>query len=177
MNVILACDKNFGIGIDDKLPWKNKHDMKRFMNLTKNNIVVMGRKTFESLNCIPLKNRTNVIISPSYCDNKITIEDALIFDNPYDFIRYYYTIEDNRKEIWVIGGAKLYDFIFKHYEIKKIYLTKIDKVYDCNVFLTEKTIKYLNDVVWTKETEFTHNESDETVKYKFYDYINSNFNS
>ncbi len=67
MNVIFACDKNYGIGIDNKLPpWKIKGDLARFSKLTigdGNNVVIMGKNTYLSLPNQYLKNRQNVVVS------------------------------------------------------------------------------------------------------------------
>ena len=68
--IIAATDLNGGIGLNGKLPWNNKTDMKYFKNITcqcmdetKKNAIIMGRKTFESIDCKPLPNRLNVCIT------------------------------------------------------------------------------------------------------------------
>ena len=66
LNVIVAYDKrNGGIGIETGLPWKLSGDLKHFKQVTSGGIVVMGRKTWESIpeNHRPLPNRINIIIS------------------------------------------------------------------------------------------------------------------
>ena len=64
MNVIVAADKNWGIGKDNKLLVSIPADMKMFREETSGKVVVMGRKTLESFpNGLPLKNRTNIVIT------------------------------------------------------------------------------------------------------------------
>ena len=64
MKLILACDPKGGIGYKNKLPWnKIQGDLPRFKRLTDDCIIVMGRKTWESLPVKPLPNRTNLIIT------------------------------------------------------------------------------------------------------------------
>ena len=64
INAILAVDDNLGLGFESGLPWPtNKEDMKWFSDNTRGNVVVMGRATWESLNCQKLPNRLNVVIS------------------------------------------------------------------------------------------------------------------
>ena len=59
MKAILAADKNWGIGYNNKLLVSIPSDMKSFRETTTGNVVVMGRKTLESFpNGAPLKNRT-----------------------------------------------------------------------------------------------------------------------
>ena len=63
MKMIAACDNNYGIGYQNKLLFRIPEDMKNFSNITKNNVVVMGRKTYESMDCKPLPNRINIVIT------------------------------------------------------------------------------------------------------------------
>ena len=64
MNLIVAADKNWGIGKDNKLLVSIPSDMKFFRQETMGKVVVMGRKTLESFpNGLPLKNRTNVVLT------------------------------------------------------------------------------------------------------------------
>ena len=53
-NVIVAHDKKNGIGYKNKLPWHLEHDMNMFKMLTSNNVVIMGKNTWESLPIKPL---------------------------------------------------------------------------------------------------------------------------
>ena len=72
MRLIVAFNKQGVIGVNNDLPWHLKDDLRRFQKLTKNNIVVMGRKTYESLPKRPLPNRINVVITstPNQYENK-----------------------------------------------------------------------------------------------------------
>lgn len=60
--IIAALDRNRVIGRDGKLPWHLSEDLKRFKRLTKGHVVLMGRKTYESLGK-PLPDRRNVVLS------------------------------------------------------------------------------------------------------------------
>ena len=65
-NIIVAHSyPEYGIGSDNKLPWHISQDLKRFKELTTNKIVIMGRKTWDSLpdSFRPLPNRFNIIIT------------------------------------------------------------------------------------------------------------------
>lgn len=64
MNVIVAADKNWGIGKNNQLLVSIPADMKMFREETSGKVVVMGRKTLESFpNGLPLKNRINIVIT------------------------------------------------------------------------------------------------------------------
>ena len=76
MNLIVAADKNWGIGKDNKLLVSIPSDMKFFRQETMRKVVVMGRKTLESFpNGLPLKNRTNVVLTS---DKNYQVKDAVI---------------------------------------------------------------------------------------------------
>ena len=62
ISIIAAVSKNGVIGVDNKLPWNLPEDLKRFKELTTNNVVIMGRKTYESIGK-PLPNRINIVIT------------------------------------------------------------------------------------------------------------------
>ena len=75
MNLIVAADKNWGIGKDNKLLVSIPSDMKFFRQETMGKVVVMGRKTLESFpNGLPLKNRTNVVLTS---DKNYQVKDAV----------------------------------------------------------------------------------------------------
>lgn len=107
---IVATDLNGCIGKDGKMPWHIPADLKRFRELTEGGVVIMGRKTFESLGCKPLPNRCNIIISSN--DN--------LLDEPYVSCYVFPTIDTaisnasywahgaRLDTIWIIGGAEIY---------------------------------------------------------------------
>jgi dihydrofolate reductase len=65
-SIIAAIANNNVIGKDGKIPWHLSEDLKRFRFLTENHVVIMGQKTFESLNSVPLQNRFNIILTNNY---------------------------------------------------------------------------------------------------------------
>jgi len=62
LNFIVCCDKNYGIAKEGKIPWSFKYDMEWFKNITINNIIIMGSKTWLSISKI-LPRRHNIIVS------------------------------------------------------------------------------------------------------------------
>lgn len=114
IKLIVAMSKNRIIGNDNQLIWKLSSDLKRFKELTSENSVVMGRKTFLSIGR-PLPNRRNIIITrdKSYqvegCEVVNSIEEALMLTNNNCFI---------------IGGGEIYNQTL--HLADKIYLTEVD---------------------------------------------------
>ena len=103
MNIIVAADKNWAIGKDNKLLVSIPADMKFFRETTKGNIVVMGRKTLESFpQGQPLQKRVNIVISknPDY-----QVKGAVVVHSVEE------AIEECKKydgEVYVIGGESIY---------------------------------------------------------------------
>jgi dihydrofolate reductase len=98
---IAAMSLNRVIGAGNKIPWHIPEDFKWFKKLTTGNVIVMGRKTFESIGR-PLPNRTTIVLTRSSqpIPGVQTFPDlALINPNSLDF---------NGREIFICGGAEVY---------------------------------------------------------------------
>ena len=79
MHLIVAVNQKNVIGKNNNIPWHISEDLKNFKEVTNNNIIVMGRKTYESLPQKPLPNRINVVITsqPENYENN----ENIIFTN------------------------------------------------------------------------------------------------
>ena len=101
MKVILAVDRNFAIGKDGDMLFSIPEDMQRFKELTTGNIVIMGRKTLESLpDSKPLPNRTNIIITSKDLDGMLCVK------NEEELLRTLKEINpDHKMTEYLIGGA------------------------------------------------------------------------
>ena len=99
ITIIVAKSNNGIIGKDGDLPWRLPEDLKRFKRLTTGNIVVMGRKTYDSIGR-PLPNRKNIVISRN---TSLKIEGVEV---EYDLID---VLKRNQEEnVYVIGGGQIY---------------------------------------------------------------------
>ncbi len=132
MNAIVAVDKNWSIGKNDKLLFKISDDLKRFKTLTSGNIVVMGRKTFESLPIKPLPNRINVVIT----NNKDFSYPNVITINDIKDVKKFF----KDKKIYIIGGEAIYKQFLKFCDI--IHVTKIQADGHGNKFFPNLDIDY-----------------------------------
>jgi dihydrofolate reductase len=104
---IVAMDRSRLIGDGGKLPWHLPEDMKRFKALTEGGIVLMGRKTYESIpdRFRPLSNRVNVVVSRSWTESPEP--GVVVFSSPEEAVQWA-RAEAGERTIWVIGGAELY---------------------------------------------------------------------
>ena len=136
---IIACfNKKRVLGKDGHLIWRIKNDLANFKRQTLNNVVIMGRKTFESLpNQEPLKNRINIII---------TSNKEFCIDPKYDNVYIVYSINDavelcnalfDDKEIFVIGGESIYRQFMDSGLVAEMRLTIVNDEADGDVFFPE----------------------------------------
>lgn len=125
MYLIAAINEEGVIGKNNDLPWKIKDDLHRFRDLTTGHIIVMGRKTFESLPSGPLPNRIHVVITSNKTLHNETDECVhyIPLDNSLEYLMNLQ--EKTQKDVFIIGGASIYDHFFPM--IKRFYITIVKK--------------------------------------------------
>ena len=126
ISAIVAVDKDWGIGYQGKLLEHLPPDLEYFKELTTNNIVVMGRKTWDSLPQRPLQNRFNVIITrnPKHFhdfSNKGSSYMSLDLRETINLIKDPF----QRSEIFIIGGEEIYKQLLPYSD--RVYVTMIEK--------------------------------------------------
>ena len=121
--LIAAVDQNLALGSSGNLLFKIPEDLKLFKRLTTGHIVLMGRKTFESLGCKPLPDRVNIVISTTkkYDDGVITFErlTAAVEYSKHSF---------PDKDLYVVGGGRVYEESLKYAD--EVILTRYDRAYE-----------------------------------------------
>ena len=129
MDLIVAADRNWGIGKDGGLLADLPTDMKYFREHTTGKVVVMGRKTLESLpGKKGLPKRTNIVLTtnPDYEAERCTIVNSE--DELFEEISKY-----EPEEVMRMGGGAMYN---KYYKLcDKLYVTKIDAVLGADTFI------------------------------------------
>ena len=131
MNLIVAVDKNWGIGFRNKLLVSIPEDMKFFRSQTNGKVIVMGRKTLESFpNGLPLKNRTNIVLTknPDY-----QVKGAVICHSVEESLKELkkYPTED----IYVIGGDSVYKQFLPYCNVAHI--TRVDHAYEADTYFPD----------------------------------------
>lgn len=128
MNLIVAVDKNWAIGKDNKLLVSIPDDMKFFRETTSGHVVVMGRKTLESFpGGKPLKNRTNIVITR---DKNYQAGDAIVVHTEEELkseLNKY-----NSEDIYVIGGESIYRMLLDDCDVAHV--TYVDYAYDADTY-------------------------------------------
>ncbi len=162
MNLIACVDKNYGIGIDDKILFRISSDLKYFKEMTNNKVVVMGYNTFLSLpNSKPLNNRINIIVT----QKNIKIDNAIVVNSIsklFSELKNYKT-----QDIFVIGGEQIYKELIDYCELA--YITNVNKVTNANKFAPN-----LDRMENWKQIKASNKYFDNDLEYVFITYKNLN---
>ena len=158
VSIIVAINKNNGIGMENKLLYWLPNDLKRFKSLTTGHTIIMGRKTFESLPKGALPNRRNVVLSRQ----DITFEGAERYASLEEALKSC----KNEEEIFIIGGASLYNEAIKI--ANTLYITEIeDSEKEADAFFPNIDLN-----VWKEKSRECHSTDEKHLyPYCFIDYI------
>ena len=158
--LIAAQSKNRVIGKENKLLWSLPADMKHFRDTTKGSVVIMGRKTYESIGR-PLPNRINIVISSN---KNLLIDGCIVVDSIKKAIRK----AGSNSDVFIIGGGEIYKQCMPLAD--KIILTEIDKEFEGDAYFPEI------DKSWVKvsKKDFTPDEKNE-YSYSFIEYERYSF--
>lgn len=130
ISMIVAMSKNRAIGKDNKLLWHLPSDLKYFKEKTQGKVVLMGRKTFESIGK-PLPNRINIVLTSDKnylpesfvnLESKNFDSGSLIVTNSLEKLETY--LHDKCDELFIIGGATLYEQYMSR--ANTVYITEVD---------------------------------------------------
>ncbi len=120
VKLIAAQSLNGVIGREGRIPWRLPTDMAFFRKVTEGNIVVMGRKTYESIGK-PLKNRRNIVLSRTVSDFGDGVE---VFDSIQELTEALEGVTE--QAVYVIGGEALYEAFMP--SATTVYLTIVEAV-------------------------------------------------
>lgn len=134
--LIAAVDRGGHIGWKGKIPWDLPSDRKHFRELTMGHVVVMGRKTFQSIGR-PLEGRTNVVLTRN---RNFSPEGCITLHSPEEVLERF-----KGEEVFVIGGGEVFRAFIPVAE--RIYLTRID-----HDFKGDTTFPLIDPSLW-KEKE------------------------
>ena len=107
-HIIAAVADNKAIGYQNKLIYNISNDMQHFKKLTLGNVVIMGRKTYESIGSKPLKCRNNIVVTTKGIDIPDSEINNLFQVNSLEEA-YELAEQLDGEKIFVIGGAQLYE--------------------------------------------------------------------
>jgi dihydrofolate reductase len=119
LSLIAAMARNGVIGRDNQLPWRMPADLKRFKQLTTGHVVIMGRRTFASLNSTPLPDRHNIVITRQRDYHAIGAQIAHNFDDALKHAAAHHP-----DAVFILGGAEIFAIALPL--AQRMHLTVID---------------------------------------------------
>ena len=179
ISIIAAISENRALGKNNKLLWHIPEDMKRFRKLTEGQVVIMGRKTYESLGK-PLPKRINIVITrhrnkfilshPELVSgseirfrNKFGMTKGFVCSSLEEVFKLAKRLTTNdklltaKKEIFIIGGGQIYQQAIKYAD--KLYLTIVKGNFEADTFFPDYS--EFKKIVFKKES------GDENYRYTF----------
>ena len=149
----IARARNGVIGKDGGLPWRLKSDLAIFRAITMGKPVIMGRKTWDSLPKKPLVGRTNIVLSR---DGSFEPAGALVCEDFSEAVQIAreQAEEDGRDEVFVIGGASLFELALTR--ARRLYLTEVEADVEGDVRLSP-----IDERRWREVRREAHPASDQ----------------
>jgi dihydrofolate reductase len=144
----VARGRNGVIGREGALPWRLKSDMALFQRLTMGKPVIMGRKTWDSLQRRPLPGRANFVLSR---DGSFEPKGAVVCEDFSEALQMAreQAAEDGADEVCVIGGAGLFALALP--KATRIYLTEVDAAPEGDV-----TFPPFDETAWVEVAREPH---------------------
>lgn len=159
MKAIVAVSKNLGIGYENDLLYNIPEDKKFFRSMTLGKVVVMGRKTLESMpGGKPLKDRTNIVLTRN---NDYAPEGVTVCHSAEELMKQLEDYESD--DVMIIGGAEIYKLLLPHCDTA--YVTRINDEKPADKFFPDLD----SDKDWLL-TESSEEKEYEGISYSFCTY-------
>lgn len=133
LSMIACVNQKLALGKDNKLLYYLPSDLKHFKMLTTNNVIIMGKNTYESLPIKPLPNRINIVLTS---DKSIEIENGHTVSSIQECLDLCYKLYKEKK-IYIIGGASIYSQFLDLGCVQEIVLTYVKDDADGDVFFPD----------------------------------------
>ena len=153
VSLIVAMDRNRGIGLYNRLPWRLSADLKRFRELTMGHHMIVGRKTFESIGR-PLPGRQTIVVTRN---NNYLVEGCFVVHSVEDAISL--ARSKGESEVFVCGGAEIYTKSL--HLADRLYLTLVDAEVAADTFFPE-----WSESQWVEQESVPH-PADEKNQFPF----------
>ena len=154
LSMIAAMANNRVIGNNNKMPWHLPADLQWFKKTTMGSPILMGRKTYDSIGR-PLPGRLNIVLSRNA---DLDIDGCTVVDSLEKAMEEASAV-DNNDEIFITGGAHLYNSLLS--EVDRLYLTLIDADFEGDTFFPDYT-----QLDW-KEVDRIDNDADDNNPHPY----------
>jgi dihydrofolate reductase len=160
--LIVAMDKENGIGKNNDLMWHLPADMRFFKETTTGHIVVLGRKNYESIpeRFRPLPNRENVVLTRNA---NFEAPGCLVFHSLEACLEHYKN--ETERTVFIIGGGEIYRQALELNVVDEMYITYVNHTYGADTFFPKfDSNEWLSKSVFQQESDEKHEVGFEVVK-------------
>lgn len=130
-SVMVACTADGGIGRDGTIPWYNPEDLRYFQRMTMDGVVIMGRKTWDSLPKRPLMGRRNIVLTRS---KEAAVATRALGAETATCLGDALAMAGTERRVFVIGGAEVYREAMEHFDCSYVYMTLMDVCVPCDTY-------------------------------------------
>jgi dihydrofolate reductase len=161
--LIVAMDSERGIGKNNDLMWHLPKDMQFFKDTTQGQIVVMGRKNYDSIpeKYRPLPNRLNVILTRN---KEFKAPNCLVFHSLTACFAHFK--DETERTVFIIGGGEIYRMALESAELDELYITQVHHTYDAETYFPVfNEAKWNCQIVFEQEKDERHEAAFTVKKY------------
>ena len=161
--LIVAMDSEGGIGKNNDLMWYLPKDMKFFKDTTQGQIVVMGRKNYDSIpeKYRPLPNRLNVVLTRN---EHFNAPDCLVFHSLETCLKHFE--EETERIVFIIGGGEIYRMALESDMLDEMYITHVHHRYEAETFFPRfDEENWESHVIFEQEIDAQHEAAFTVKKY------------
>ena len=151
LSLIVAVDRQHGIGINNTLPWRLPEDLAFFKRITSGHAIIMGRKTFDAIGR-PLPNRRNIVVTRNDAWRHEGVERAVSLQQAIHVA--------GEGEVFIIGGAQIYREAITLAD--RLIVTEINAEFACDAFFPS-----IDPAAWHTESRETHHSESNGWDYSF----------
>ncbi len=143
---IVAIDRNYGIGINNQLPWHSKADLQHFKSTTMGNVLIVGRKTYDSLPPNKLKGRHLIVLSTAMKSEGLPEHVHVVRSLNGAFTKAReIAVEWALSRVYIAGGAEIYRATAN--VIDGALVSRVDCVSSCDTFYAPSNLRFMTCVM------------------------------
>ncbi len=161
--LIVAMDLDRGIGKNNDLMWHLPADMRFFKQTTLGQVVVMGRKNYDSIpeKYRPLSDRENVVLTRN---KNFKAENCVVLHDLFSVWEKYQ--DEAERTIFIIGGGEIYRLALESNLVEEMYITHVNGHYDAETFFPEFDLKeWKVEVIQNQDKDEKHEVGFQVNKY------------
>ena len=146
---LMACDQHYVISNKGKLPWHCPEEINFYRNMIKNQIVIMGNKTFQEMPASFCQEHTVIVFSRKHKSRRdMTVVSSL---------NEFYLLENlpENKQCFMIGGAEIARLFLENKALDHFYLSQINGYYPGDVFFPINLLRHYSSSIYKSDPSFT----------------------